>query len=205
MSNQGSSDWHNDRLGHATASRFADILAIGAKGQPLKGRDDYLLQLMTERINDRPTDSASSQAMQWGKEAEPLARNAYEVKTGNIVIESDFMRHPSIPFVGCSPDGLIDDDGGFESKCPANSSIHLATWRDGMPKAHTAQVQGCLWICNRQYWDFVSFDPRAKPEFQLYIQRIERDQAYIDMLEKEVVKFLAEVEAQIQSFKAKAA
>jgi hypothetical protein len=201
MSNQGTADWLLERLGHASASRFADILAVSTKGVPLKGREDYLMQLVTERLYGRPTESASSQAMQWGRESEPLARAAYEVETGVIVTESDFVKHPTIPYVGCSPDGLIGEDGGYESKCPANSSIHMATWRDGMPKAHTAQVQGCMWVTGRQWWDFISYDPRATPEFRLYIQRIKRDERYITNLEAEVLKFICEVEAQIQSLK----
>ncbi len=201
MSNQGTQEWLAERLGFATASCFADILALTAKGAPTKAREDYMMKLVTERLYQRATESASSHAMQWGKEAEPLARAAYEVKTGLIVIESNFVKHPTIPYVGCSPDGLIGVDGGYESKCPANSAIHMATWRDGMPKAHTAQVQGCMWVTGRQWWDFISYDPRATPEFRLYTQRIERDDEYIAHLEAEVVKFLAEVEAQIESLK----
>lgn len=205
MSNQGSAEWLLERLGHASASRFADILAMSAKGLPLKAREDYLMQLVTERLYQRPTESASSQAMQWGKESEPLARAAYEVETGVIVLESDFIKHPTIAYVGCSPDGLIGDKGGYESKCPANSAIHMATWRDGMPKAHTAQVQGCMWVTGREWWDFVSYDPRATQAFRLYVERIARDDKYIATLETEVVKFLAEVEAQILKLTTKAA
>lgn len=205
MSNQGSQEWLDERLGHVTASCFADILAVSAKGLPLKSREDYLMRLVTERIYGRATESASSQAMQWGKDAEPLARAAYEIETGSIVTESDFVKHPTISFVGCSPDGLIDSDGGYESKCPANSSIHMLTWRDGMPRAHTAQVQGCMWVTGRKWWDFISYDPRATAQYRLYVQRIARDETYIENLEKEVVKFLAEVDAEIQSFNKKAA
>jgi len=201
MSNQGTQEWLNERLGFATASCFADILAVSVKGVPLKAREDYLMRLTTERIYGRATESASSQAMQWGKEAEPLARAAYEVETANIVIESDFVKHPTIAYVGCSPDGLIGAKGGYESKCPANSAIHMATWRDGMPKAHIAQVQGCMWVTGRDWWDFVSYDPRATPDFRLYVQRIERDVKFIENLEAEVTKFLAEVDAQIKSLK----
>ncbi|NHZ94627.1 lambda exonuclease family protein [Massilia sp. CCM 8734] len=205
MSNQGTAEWLLERLGHASASRFADILAVSAKGVPLKSREDYLMQLVTERLYKRPTESASSQAMQWGKESEPLARTAYEVETGVIVIESDFVKHPTIPFVGCSPDGLIGTKGGYESKCPANSAVHMATWRDGMPKAHVAQVQGCMWVVGREWWDFVSYDPRATPDFRLYIERIARNEKYIATLEAEVIKFLADVEAQIITITTKAA
>lgn len=201
MSNQGTQEWLLDRLGHASASRFGDILAVSAKGLPLKARADYLMQLVTERLYNRPTESASSQAMQWGRESEPLARAAYEVETGVIVTESDFIKHPTIPFLGCSPDGLIGEDGGYESKCPATSRIHVATWRDGMPMEHMPQVQGCMFVTGRKWWDFISYDPRATEQMRLYIQRIDRDDLYIEHLEKEIIKFLAEVEAEVTALK----
>jgi predicted phage-related endonuclease len=180
MSNQGTNEWLTDRLGHATASRFGDILAVGAKGQPLKAREDYMMQLVTERLYNRPTDSASSQSMQWGRDSEPLARAAYEIETGTIVKESDFIKHPTIDFVGCSPDGLIDDDGGYESKCPANSRVHVLTWRDGMPAEHKAQVQGCMWNTDRSWWDWVSYDPRMPESHRMFRIRIQRIRNYSD-------------------------
>lgn len=205
MSNQGSPEWLNARLGHASASRFGDILAVSKTGIPLKAREDYMMQLVTERLYGRPTDSASSQAMQWGKDSEPLARAAYEIETGVIVTESDFVKHPTIPFVGCSPDGLIGPYGGYESKCPATSRIHVMTWRDGMPKEHIAQVQGCMFVTGRAWWSFVSYDPRASEPYRLYVERIERDDKYIAALECAVVAFLADVEAQLDLLTKKAA
>lgn len=198
---QGTSDWHADRCGHVTASKFGDVLAIGRGGKPLKARDDYLMQLVTERITGQQESGMTSFSLQWGKDAEPFARSLFEAETGLIVVESPFVQHPTLEWVGCSPDGLVGDDDGYESKCPKNSAIHLATIRDGMPEEHKPQVQGCMWVTGRKRWHFVSFDPRMPPHLRLYHQVIERDDKYIEHMEAEIVKFLAEVEAQIQLFK----
>lgn len=199
-SNQGSQAWLDDRAGHVTASRFADVLDVGANGKPKKAREDYLMRLVVERITGQASESASSAAMAWGRDAEPFARTEYEAQTGRIVTESGFLRHPSIKWIGASPDGLIGADGGYESKCPHNSAVHLRTLRDGMPLEHTAQVQGCMLVSGRVYWDFISYDPRMPPELRLYVQRIERDEVYIKALENKLLDFLAEVQVEVNSF-----
>jgi putative phage-type endonuclease len=198
---QRTADWHADRCGHVTASKFCDVLAIGRNNKPLKARDDYLMQLVTERITGQQDSGLNSFAMQWGKDAEPFARSLFEAETGLIVVESAFIKHPTIEWVGCSPDGLIGKDAGYESKCPKNSAIHLATIRDGMPAEHKPQVQGCMWVTGRARWHFVSFDPRMPSHLRLYHEIVERDDEYIEHMEMEISKFLKDVEAQIQLFK----
>lgn len=198
---QRTSDWFADRCGNVTASKFGDVIAVGKTGKPLKARDDYLMRIVTERLTGQPTESVDSYAMAWGRDAEPFARAAFEAETGLIVVESPFVRHQTIDWVGCSPDGLIGTDRGYESKCPKNSSVHLATIRDGMPEEHKAQVQGCMWVTGRKYWSFVSFDPRMPEHLRLYHEVIFRDDEFIKHLEAEVLKFLAEVETQLIHFR----
>ena len=199
-SNQGSQDWLNQRAGCVTASRFCDVLEIGANGKPKEARNTYLKKLVVERVTGSATESASSVAMAWGKDAEPFARTEYEAQIGRIVMQSDFLLHPIHKYVGASPDGLIGSDGGYESKCPHNSAVHLWTIRDGMPREHIAQVQGCMWITGRKWWSFVSYDPRMPPDLRLYVQRIDRDDIYIKALENKVLDFLAEVQIEVNTF-----
>lgn len=203
LSNQGGASWLQERAGHATASCFADILATGAKGQPLKAREDYLMRLVVERVTGEPVVTPSSFAMQWGTEAEPYARAAYEEETGAIVREVGFAKHPFVPWVGASSDGLVGERGAIEIKCPHNSAIHLMTWQDGMPEHHRAQVQGQMWVLGLEWVDFCSYDPRMQTgaeHLKLYRQRIARDEKYIAELEARVLAFLAEVRAKVDLF-----
>lgn len=204
QSNQGGGDWLRERAGHATASCFADILATGRNGQPLKARDDYLMRLVVERITGEPVQTPSSFAMQWGTEAEPYARSEYEVETGASVREVGFVKHPVHAWVGASSDGLVGARGGIEIKCPHNSAIHLLTWQDGMPEHHKPQVFGQMWVLGLDWIDFCSYDPRMQTgaeHLKLYRQRIERDDAYISKtLEPGVLAFLAEVQAKVDLF-----
>lgn len=204
QSNQGSADWLRDRAGCATASCFADILAVSKRdGKPLKAREDYLMKLVVERITGEPTESASSFAMAWGTEAEPFARAEYELATGNIVTEVGFVKHPTHKWIGASSDGLVGKAGGVEIKCPHNSGVHLQTWADGMPEHHRAQVLGQMWILGLEWIDFCSYDPRMQTggeHLKLYRQRVMRDQKYIDSLEDQVLQFLAEVQVKVNDF-----
>jgi putative phage-type endonuclease len=196
---QRTAAWLLERAGHATASCFVDIIAVGSKGQPLKAREDYLMKLVVERLTGQPVESAGSMATAWGTDCEPFARAEYEAQSGNIVKEVGFAKHPKHAWVGASADGLTSK-GGIEIKCPHNSAVHLGTWRDGMPKHHMPQVQGVMWVCGLEWMDFCSYDPRMPAELRLYVERIPRDEAYIADLEGKVLTFLAEVQIQVDDF-----
>lgn len=194
MNEQGSQEWHNDRCGCATASRFIDIIAVSkSSGKPLKAREDYLKAVAGEQFYGTPTESFNARSTEWGKDLEPYARQAYEIETGQMILPSGFVRHKTIEFCGASPDGLIGKDGGIEVKCPKDRRVHMDTWAEGMPVDHFPQVQGNIWINELEWIDFISYDPRAPEGFRLYVQRIHRDDKYILALESHVVQFLEEV------------
>lgn len=192
---QGSAAWLFERVGKVTASRFCDVLAKLKNGASAKAREDYLWEVVIERITGAPTDHYTNAAMLWGLENELAARMRYEAETGAMVEAAGLIPHATLEGVAGSPDGLIGNDGGIEIKCPFNSAIHLRTVLDGMPEEHAAQVQGNMWVTARAWWDFVSFDPRLPPPLDLHVQRIERDEAYIAALAKEVALFLADTDA----------
>ena len=192
---QRSAQWLYDRVGYCTASQFKAVMAKIGKGEAAPRRN-YRLKLAIERITNQPASNYVNTAMEWGTAQEPVARMAVEARTGCIIEEVGFIHHPTIEMCGGSPDGLIDDDGGWEGKCPFESAIHIETLLSGeMPPEHIAQVQGCMWITGRKWWMFSSFDPRLPKALQLFTKKILRDDVYIATLEAEVVKFLAELDA----------
>lgn len=201
--NQGTPEWLAARAGHVTASRFKDVLAKGKSGEAITRRN-YRFQLVTERLTGLPCETYKNGAMEWGTAHEPDARQAYEAKTAAIVEEVGLILHPSIAWVGASPDGLIEDDGGMEIKCPAQSAVHVETITSGVPSEHRAQIQGAMWVTGRKWWDYASFDPRMPENLQLYVERVQRDEGYIKALEEEVIKFLAEVEQLETNLRARA-
>lgn len=194
---QGSVEWLMERVGYCTASRFKDVLDFIKTGKPGAKRTAYHWELVIERITGRPVDHFTSVAMEYGIANEEMARMAYESYTGNMVTETGFRKHPEIAFVGGSPDGLVDDDGGIEIKSPYNAQHHLQCFLTGIPEEHIAQCQGLMWIHGRQWWDFVSHCGKMPAPLDCYIQRIERDDEYITNLAIQVEKFLGEVSATV--------
>jgi putative phage-type endonuclease len=190
---QQTPEWFAARLGKATGSRISDIVAKTKTGYAAS-REDYMFQLVVERLTGINTVTFSSPAMQWGVEQEEYARAAYEAHMGVLVEQVGSIDHPRIAMSSASPDGLVGDDGMVEIKCPMTKN-HLNMFL-GQPiaKAYKDQMQWQMAVTGRKWVDYVSFDPRCPAGLQLFVQTVERDDKYIEELEKEVIKFLAELE-----------
>jgi putative phage-type endonuclease len=188
---QRTEEWFAARLGKATASRVADVLAKIKSGESAS-RKNYKMELVVQRLTGKAGESFTNAAMEWGTEQEPFARMAYEAHTGTFVKEEGFVDHPTIEGFGCSPDGIVGD-GLIEIKCP-NTANHIETVLENKaPSKYIPQMQ-CQMACTGAKWcDFVSFDPRVPEDLQLFVVRVERDQEYIDSMEVEVKQFLSEV------------
>jgi putative phage-type endonuclease len=192
---QGSSEWFAVRLGKVTASRVADVVATVKSGGYGASRSSYMAELIAERLIGQPAEKFTNGAMTWGTEKEPEARNLYEFRTGNEVQEIGFVPHPTIADSGCSPDGLVGEDGLVEIKAP-NTSTHIETLLSGkIPEKYVKQMLWQMACTGRQWCDFASFDPRLPVEMRLFVSRVHRDQGAIDILEKEVRLFLADLDA----------
>ena len=192
---QRSPEWIVRRLGFCGCSRLGDVLATGRSGAPSATRKNYMHELLCERLTGIHNESYTSKEMLWGVDNEPIARSCYEATRGVMVQEKGGMEHPDIPWWWGSPDGLIAEDGGIEIKCP-NTSTHLETVMYGKIKTdYIYQMAGYVEIFKRDWWDFVSFDPRLPENVSLYVKRFTRDELPIDEVKDGVTKFLDELNA----------
>jgi putative phage-type endonuclease len=142
---QRTEEWFAARCGKVTASRVADIIAKTKTG-PSASRENYLAQLVCERLTGKPAESYSNSAMQWGTETEPFARAAYEARMDLLVTEVGFIDHPWITMSGASPDGLAAE-GMVELKCP-NTATHLQTLLDRkVPEKYITQMMWQMCLC----------------------------------------------------------
>ena len=196
MMDQGSEEWFTIRIGKVTASRVADVIAKTKTGYSAS-RDNYMAQLVCERLTGQKGESFSNAAMQHGTDTEPLARAAYEALQDVLVDEVGFVPHPTIEMAGASPDGLVGGDGLLEIKCP-NTATHIETLlSQGVPGKYNTQMQFQMACTGRQWCDFVSFDNRLPAELQLFVKRVPRDEVFIRLIEAEIVQFLAELDDKI--------
>jgi hypothetical protein len=183
---QGSPEWFACRRGIPTASEFDTILAKGRGGGESKTRRTYMLKLLGERLTGEPMYSYSNEHMERGKEMEAEARDLYvfmrDVETRRV----GFVRNGD---VGCSPDSLIADAGMLEIKTKLAHLQLEVLLDDDLPSEHKAQVQGQLWVAEREWVDFVSYWPRLP----LFIKRVYRDEVYIAKLKTAVGQFEEEL------------
>lgn len=202
MADQRTPEWFAERAGKVTASCIYKVMARTKTGYGAD-RANYAAQLVTERLTGMVAESFTNSAMQWGTETEPQARAMYSFHAGETVEETGFWPHPSIAMSGASPDGLVGALGLVEIKCP-NSATHISTLTGaGLERKYLLQMQWQLACTERQWCDFASFDPRLPEPMQLHVERVRRDDALIEEIEAEVVKFLAEVDATVADLSAR--
>ena len=189
---QGSEEWRAARSGIPTASEFATVMAKGEG----KTRRTYMLKLVGEILTGEPMESYTNVHMERGKIMEDEARDLYALVRDVEPVRVGFIRNGA---AGCSPDSLIDANGGLEIKT-ALPHIQVDRLLKGeMPPEHRAQVQGSIWLAEREWWDFVSYWQKLPP----LIVRIPRDNGYIANLTGEVARFndeLAETVERIRRY-----
>jgi predicted phage-related endonuclease len=140
--------------------------------------------------------------MQHGIDTEAAARAAYSFMKDVEVVEAPFVLHPRLAWSGASPDGFVGDDGLIEIKCP-NTATHITTLRGGeIPDKYIKQMQWQMACTERDWCDFVSFDPRMPVEMQLHIQRVDRDNDLIAEIESAAIGFLDEIAATVAELEA---
>lgn len=191
---QGEPAWFDARKGLPTASVFAKVLARGKDGGASVGRRDLMLKLAGEILTGEPAPEGYRNAdMDRGKEQEAEARALYQF-TYEPVTPVGFIKNGR---KGASPDSLIGDKGGLEIKC-AIPSVQIERLLSGkLPSEHVAQVQGGLWVSEREFWDFVSYCPKLP----LFVLRVYRDEEYIARLASAVDAFNSELDSIVQSIR----
>ncbi|HXI40035.1 MAG TPA: YqaJ viral recombinase family protein [Bryobacteraceae bacterium] len=201
MIEQGSVEWHLQRIGKVTASRVADVTAKTKTGYGAS-RANYLAELVAQRLTGVPSASFTNAAMQWGIDTEPQGRAAYEFFKDVTVDLAEFVDHPAIGYSGASPDGYVGEDGVVEIKCPLTAT-HIETLLGAsIPEKYRAQMYWQMACTGRKWCDFVSFDPRMPGAMQMFVKRLDRDDNEIGRLENEVRHFLAEIDNKVTALQA---
>ena len=202
MDEQRTDEWYAARLGKVTASRVADVMAKTKSGYSTS-RANYMAQLVAERLTGTKTDGFVNAAMQWGIDHEDQAVTAYEFFRDETAETVGFVDHPDIAMSGASPDRLIGTAGLVEIKCPITAT-HIATLRSGKGDSkYVKQMQWQMDCTERDWCDFVSFDPRMPAAMQMFVTRIERDQKLIEDIRAEVTGFLSELDALVGELQSK--
>jgi len=193
---QNSDEWYQARLGIPTASCFEKIVKIN--GTQSASREKYLFKLAGEKLSGEKTDSYYGASMAKGHEREDESRKRYSFINDVEVQQVGFCFFDDKKEFGGSPDGLVGDDGGFETK-NAESHVQVERLEKGWSKAkHFQQVQGNLYITDREWWDLVSYSRGIKP----IVIRFTRDEKFITKLADEIQAFIVDLNNLVTKLKA---
>lgn len=187
--------WLAARAGKLTASRMKDALAMLKNGQPAQARADLIRDILAERLTGSSVRHFVNEAMLWGSEKEPEAKEAYEARTGDFIGECGVYDHPRIDLFCATPDGLLSHDGLIELKCPTTPTFVSWVIAGVVPDQHKPQMLAQLACTGRKWVEFVAYDPRVQKRSPLFIRRFTPEPAEIARIEDAAEKFLAEVDA----------
>lgn len=210
---QTSEEWHLLRLGVITASKAECLITKkrGSKGFAYGNdfiaatdkdskRQTYMLELVSEIASAQLPEDIRAKPMQWGRDNEAAAREAYEAATFTTFKELPFIYLNQKMRAGISPDGLNDDDvGGLELKCPWSSKVYIEFLVDDVIKPeYRHQCQFSMWVTGREYWDFANFDPRMQNVKKLHYTRIERCPVAMEVFDEAYQSFIADMDKMLE-------
>lgn len=208
---QGSEAWFAARRGKVTSSGLAAVLSRGRNGGIDVTRNNYMDDLIAERMLGRTVgQDFRNAATDWGSACEAEARTFYALTQDVDVEQVGFIDHPTISMSGASLDGLVGDKGFIEIKCP-NTDTHLETIRKGaIPNRYLHQIHWQAACRPERHWcDFISYDPRVDDRSKLiFVKRVEIDHGEIDRIEDAVRQFMIDmepVEERVRAFHRRAA
>ena len=186
---QGSPEWIEIRLCKVTGSKMSDVLSKGRGTAPSKTAETYMMELIAEKLTGQSKPFFENDAMRWGTETEPQARAMYSINNDFVHVEEvAFVEHNE--FIGVSPDGLVGDDGLLEIKCPTSVTQIKRALSDDYAVDYYEQIQCQLWVTERKWCDFVSFDPRLDCAAGYLQQRVMRDEKFIADMQVKTYAFV---------------
>ncbi len=185
-------------------SSAIDAALIGAlKIVPSEGAQRYAAKIAIEIISGIPYgEPLRAWAIERGHIMEEEARRHYQAETGEFVTEAGICVSED-GFYGYSTDGLVGDDGLIEIKAPVDPLKIFALLRTHDLSEYMHQMQGGMWITDRQWCDFIMYVPDlAACGKSLFIKRVERDDVFIEKMSKELARFLDMVNINVAALKA---
>lgn len=201
-----SAAWFEARRGAITASRAPALMRRQKDGKPYAVYETTIAELAVERLTDVNVSHFVTDAMMRGRELEPDALDAYALEFMVPLGASEYVMHPKLPRVGCTPDAFVGDDGLVQAKCPNNSMKHFKFLKDKknstLFKEYEHQLVFEMFVTGRQWNDLASYDPRYPPHLQLGVVRVERDEqqmAEVAAIIEQVELDIAEIQKELES------
>jgi hypothetical protein len=175
---QGSDQWLDARAGMLTASMVGKLVTPSLKVAANDTSRGVVETLVAERITGFVEYVHPNFDMQRGTDDEPYARDLYSAQYAPVTEIGFAVREDDGYKLGASPDGLVGTDGGIEIKS-RKAKVHLRTiLTNTVPAENMAQIQTCMLVLDRQWWDYVSYSGG----WPLHVIRVHPDQQWQDVI-----------------------
>jgi len=188
---QGTPEWFDIRKGKVTASKAQAIASNG------KGLETYINEVVSEYFSSAEKEHYSNIHTERGHELEPVARSMYELMNNVVVDQIGFCEYNE--FVGCSPDGLVGDDGMIEIKCPDDKTYFNLLMNEKIDNAYIWQCQMNMLILERKWCDLVFYNPNFEKSMKIF--RLEPDKEMFSRLKEGFAKAEKEIIRMISKYK----
>jgi len=194
---QGSQEWLDIRVGVITASEFNKVLTPKTKKLSEQAKSIERKIAAQRLIEEDEVEFFGNAWTDRGNEYEDEAVSLYEILKECEAQKVGFITNDDLT-IGCSPDRLIGEDGGLEIKCPsAHNHINFLLDKN-VEEEYRCQVQGCLMVTGRKWWDVMSYHPKLPP----VIKRVERDEEFINALSEALEQLLININETIERVEA---
>jgi len=197
-------EWYKARLGKVTASRANIVMAKGRGKDNEYGKQfyEYAKELAVQKLFGIEYDQVETYAMQQGLELEPQVRDWYANEYSVKVTEPGFITHknPYYNEIGCTPDGLVEGVILLEIKCP-QVKAHTDYLLNGIPDPYYFQIQFQLMVMDKRLADFVSFNMELPEPYNVYVERVHRNDTACDILLSRSKQLLNERDKIIEEFR----
>lgn len=199
---QGSEEWHQMRCGLLTASEIKLILTPTLKIAANVKERAHLWELAAQRITQFVEPTYVGDDMLRGHDDEITARELYSKRIAPVV-ECGFITNDKWGFrLGCSPDGLVGDDGLIEAKS-RRQRFQIQTivehYESGaIPEDYVLQVQAELLVTERKWCDLISFSGGLP----MATMRVFPDAAIHEAILDAAAKFESRISAVVADYRA---
>ncbi len=198
---QNSEEWDIWRMDKVTSSKFAVVMAHEGKafGEPAKKyAKEIAANIITGEIEEK--ESYTNQFMKDGHQYEPIAVEYYEREKFISTSNGGFFYSKDERF-GDSPDRNAGKNGTVEVKCVIRTTQIDRIEKKGYDTTYKWQIQGHIWLGEKQWCDFVQFCHSMPENARLYVFRVERDEDMINRLKARLEEFWKLVESNMRMIK----
>lgn len=187
---QRTDEWKDEKLGVVSGTRAYDLMSSNITRRTL------LATLIVELLTASNPGEFYSAKLEAKGDMEPEAASYYAIMNDAAVTAQDaYIESDLHPMFACSPDGLVNDDGGVDFKRLDDHNHVKMLLGAPADKKYSMQCHWCMFITGRQWWDLFFYCETLPDSMRGFTIRIERDETMMKEMQEQAEKLLDDLRA----------